>query len=336
MNEILKKLLESEILTEENRNDLQAAILEQVEEAKQAAVAQAEKEKVAAIEEATAELKVQYAKEFAESKERLVEALDTKVQTLVEAQITELKEDIERFRDLEAEYAEKLVESKQELAEKAATELDELVEALSSFLQLKLTEEFEELRESIEEEKKNQLGRKMFEAFGGVYAEYASDETTLTKLKLTETTLSEAKKELAQLKKEKEQALRESKMREVLEPLTGSHREVMETILKAFPTDKLEETYDKFIGRVLVEGATNEKKQERESITESSVRVDAKDAKDDTEALKEGEKIVTGNKQPLEESEVISEDPDAVAKTKVIVEESDLQKRLRILSGANG
>ncbi|MCX2582088.1 hypothetical protein OQ641_30260, partial [Klebsiella pneumoniae] len=60
----------------------------------------------------TAELNEAWLKE----RDTLIEALDAKVTEALTEEMAELREDIERFRDLEAEYAVKLVEAKREMA----------------------------------------------------------------------------------------------------------------------------------------------------------------------------------------------------------------------------
>jgi len=154
MNELLQKLLEAEILTEETKKDLEEAFTAARDEAI-----------TAAKDEAAADVRADLTEQWVAEKDTLVEAIDTKVGELLEQEIEELKEDIERFRDLEAEYAEKLVEAKAAMADELKADLGDLVEKIDAFLEMRLQAEIEELKEDITVVRKNQFGKKVFEAF---------------------------------------------------------------------------------------------------------------------------------------------------------------------------
>lgn len=134
MDEILEKMLSTDILSDETKNELMEAFKAELAAAKEVAIAEA---------------KVEFAEKFAEDKARLVEALDTKVTAMLQDEVTELKEDIERFRDLEAEFAARLVEEKEALGLQVKADMAQLVETLDVFLEERLTAEVVELKESI-------------------------------------------------------------------------------------------------------------------------------------------------------------------------------------------
>lgn len=291
MDELLEQMLSSEILNEETKKSLVEAF-----------TAEIEKTKGAAREEAIAEVKVEFAKQFAEDKEALVEAIDSKVTALLAEEIAELKEDIERFRDLEAEKAAEVLEIKESLGLQLKADLAQLVEAMDAFLEERLTEEVNELKESIEEVKKIEFARNLFESIEKTYREKFFDENGITakleenakQLEAKSTRLAEAEAKLSKLVREKE-------MSRVLEPLHGRPREIMEAILKSVPTEKLDEGYTNFIGRVLHESATVvESKSEKESgntsvLAESDSTVDKPDAT----------KVVTGDSPVVEQVEEV-------------------------------
>lgn len=255
MNEILEKMLSSEILSEETRTELMTAFSAELEAAKEVAIAEA---------------KVEFANKFAEDKAQLVEALDTKVTAMLQEEIAELKEDIERFRDLEAEYAAKLVEEKEALGLQVKADMAELVETLDVFLEERLGAEMVELKESIEEVKKIKFAQKLFENFESVYKERFFDETGIkAQLDESASALEKANNELNAVSKRLSDLEREKEMARVLEPLHGRPREIMEAILKSIPTESLAERYDSFIGRVLHESVTVENKSEKESVNTS-------------------------------------------------------------------
>jgi len=271
MDELLKKLVESELLNEETRKELE----EQLNTALNAKV----NEKVEKLEES---LKAEYAKRFVKEKEQLAEALDTKVEECLRAELEELKEDIERFRDLEAEYAKKLVEEKEKMAQTLQSDIRNLMEALDAYVEERLVEELNECRDSIEEVLKENYGRKIVESIGNEYRERFLSEADIEEKKLQlEAELTEAREELQNVKKQLDESIRSRKLEEVLESLSGSTRSVMEAILENVPTERLEEAYDRYIGKVLKE-ATNE-----ESEKEKGVLAEGENSKEDI--LKEGD-----------------------------------------------
>lgn len=243
MNELLKKLLESEVLSEESKNELTEAINVQMQQV----VAEAK-------EAAATEAKVELAEQWLEAREALIEALDTKVGELLAAEVAELKEDIAAFRDLEVEYAEKLTDAKLELAETVKADMSTLVEQLDSFLQLQINEEFTELKADLVEAKKLDFGRRMFESFMDEYqAKFVSEDETHQKLAEAEARLQVVTAKLNESTATKAKMERTLKLENLLEPLTGHSRSLMETILANVETKELDKQYNKFIGRVLKE-----------------------------------------------------------------------------------
>src|SRR5665811_2235266 len=138
MDEILKKLFETEVLSAEVKAELEQAFKTKLEEAVAVATASA-----------SADTKAQLSEQWVTERDALVEAIDSKVGDFLDAELGELKDDIERFRDLEAEHAEKLVEAKAEMAHELKGDLKELVEKIDSFLEIRIAAEVEELREDL-------------------------------------------------------------------------------------------------------------------------------------------------------------------------------------------
>lgn len=243
MDELLQKLLESEILTEDTKKQLDAAIKTKLNEAKVAAKLEVEKE-----------VRAQLAEQWVEERDRLVEAIDSKVSDFLVSEVAELKGDIERFRDLEAEYAEKVVENKRQLSEQLKKDMGELVDKLDNFLEIRLNAEINELKEDINVVRKQSFGKKLFEAFAEEFkSNYNDEDSAVASLRETEKKLSETLKVLSTKEKRLADLERSNKLREVLAPLTGRSREIMSAILKNTSTGQLEEGYKTFIGRVLKE-----------------------------------------------------------------------------------
>jgi hypothetical protein len=279
MNELLQKLLEAEVLSEETKKELEEAFSSQLDEAV-----------AAAKDTAAAEVRIELTEQWVTEKENLIEAVDVKVTEYVEKEMEELKEDIEKFRDLEAEYAEKLVESKAAMADELKDDLKELVEKIDAFLEMRISSEMDELKEDLEEVRKNDFGRRVFEAFSQEFVtHYSDEESTEGQLHEALERIQDLEDSLEDTERKREKIERTVKMDEVLQPLTGRSREVMEAILKNVDTINLEEGYNTFIGRVLRE--TEEVKTD-DSEKEDEVLAESEEKKGET--LDEGV-VVTGD-----------------------------------------
>lgn len=318
MKELLEKLLSSELLTEEVKTELADAIQKTISEQVEA---QVNEQKEALV--------VEYATQFAADREALIEALDTKVEEMLQEQLAELAEDISNFRDLEVEFAAKLADEKASLAEAVEKDMEKLVERLDTFLELRLSEEVEELKESIEEVRKNNLGRKIFETFMGEFEQFSTADKGLDSLQAQ---LDEAKAELvkrgellAEAQKEVAASARKDKLEAVLSSLQGRPREIMEAILVSVPTDKLEESYQKFIGRVLHESVTkNSEKESAAPAVEAPVLAEGETLETKEDSLTEGTVTLTGDSEAQPEA------------TPAKVELSESAKNMMKLAGIKG
>lgn len=311
MEELLQKLLEAEILTEDTKKELEDAFAEKLS----AAIDTAKKE-------TAADVRTELTEQWVQERDTLIEAIDNKVDGFLSSEMEELREDIERFRDLETEYAEKLVEAKAQMKNELNHDMGQLVEKIDAFLEIRLAAEMEELHEDIEDAKKKEFGRRVFEAFVGEYAaNYADDDSLEGTLRETEERLFDTQKSLRKTEEKLAMMIREDKLNRVLSPLTGRPREVMEAILRNVPTEQLDEGYKTFIGRVL-----RETKEEEASEKENG-KVLAEDASsEESEQLTENDGvIVNGNK------EEVLEETQKANKEKVLSEESRL--RLQRLAG---
>lgn len=276
MNELLEKLLEAEVLSGDTKTELEEAFKAQIDEAVEAAKA-----------EATADVRAELTEAWVTERDTLVEAVDAKVSDFLAEEMDELRADVEKFRDLEAEYAEKIVEERASMRDELKVDLGELVEQLDSFLEVRLSEELTELREDIQEQKKNDFGRRMFEAFSEEFANnYADDESLATTLSETKTRLSDTEQALEEAEDKLSAMERATKMKTVLAPLSGKQHDIMEAILKNISTDMLEEGYKTFIGRVVNDAAAAE-------AEEGNDKVLTEDAKN--EEVLENATVVTGD-----------------------------------------
>lgn len=243
MDEILKKLLESELLSEETK----AQISEQW-------TASVDAFKTQVREEVSLTVRAELAEQYIAERDELVAKVDSFVTEALVKEVAELKADIERFRDVEAEAAEKLVEAKHALAEEVAAELDDLVDKIDAFFEVRLAEELAELSEDLEIVKQNEFGRRIYEAFASTFAVAHVDEDSVSgKLQVVESKLAEAEKALNESEEQRNLLVREAKLDELLVNLTGKKRESMEMVLKNIETHRLEESYKFFISRILKE-----------------------------------------------------------------------------------
>jgi hypothetical protein len=243
MDEILNKLLQSELLSEETK----AEISEQW-------TASVETFKTQVREEVSGQVRLELAEQWAGERDELIAKVDTFVAEALTKEVEELRGDIDRFRDLEAEYAEKLVEEKHKLAGEVAVELDGLVDKIDQFFEMRLSAEMEELKEDLDVVKQNEFGRKIFEAFASTYGEsYVDEDAVQSKLTVAESKLADAEAALAKREEQINKMVREAKLESILSPLTGKKREQMAMVLKNVDTARLEESYKFFIGRILKE-----------------------------------------------------------------------------------
>lgn len=246
MDEILQKLLSSELLSEDAKAEISTQWTASVEQYK-----------TTVREEVSMEVRAEIAEQWASERDNLIESVETFVAKKLEEEVAELRVDIERFRDLEAEYAEKIVEEKHSMAETLSTELDSLVNKMDAFFELRLTEEFSELREDLDVVKQNEFGRRIFEAFSTEYSKsYVDEDSIQSKLSASIAKLEDAEQTIAKLEESQAKMVREAKMDKILAPLSGKKREQMAFVLATVETSRLEEAYNHFIGRVLKEEAS--------------------------------------------------------------------------------
>ncbi len=242
-DEILGKILESELLSEETKSEL----AEQWHEAVDAV-------KAGVREEVTAEVRTELAGQWITERDELISKVDASVAEALTRELTDRHGDIERFRDLEVEQAQKLVEEKHRLAGEVAEELDALVDKIDAFFEMRLAAEMEDLKEDIEVVKQNNFGRQLFEAYASTYAQHYVDEDAVqAKLLIAEDRNADLERRLETLEEERNKMVREAKMEQILQPLTGKKREQMVMVLKNVDTARLEESYKYFIGRILKE-----------------------------------------------------------------------------------
>jgi len=324
MDELLQKLLEAEVLSEDTKKELEGAFQAKLNEA-------IEEAKKSAGDDVRAELTEQWVGE----RDTLVEAVDAKVNDFLAKEVEELKEDIERFRDLEAEYGERLVEAKAAMSDELKDDLMELVEKVDSFLEMRLTAELKELQEDLDVQRQNDYGRRVFEAVVEEYAmNFADDESSTQSLRETQARLADAEEALEESEASRKEVERVIELERILSPLVGRQHEVMEAILRTVPTEQLEEGYKTFIGRVIRESDISEK--------EESVLAEAKkekdDDKDDDKKSKKSKKSDDkddddDDDDKVEEGVLVTGDTESLLEDFDVEQISEATKELRKLAG---
>ena len=265
MDKLLSTLFENELLAPETREQLQEALALHVKELTESV-----------RQETETRVRVELAEQWLETREQLVEAIDVQVSELVASEIDTLKESIDTFRDLEVEMAGKLLEAKADMQVAYEGDLANLLEFMDEFLEERLQSEFEELRESIEETRRQEFGRRVFESFVTEFRTMFVDDTEVDReLAAAQKQLKESQQTIAAAKRELAEVRHTTAMEAVLAPLSGTQREMMETVLTGTPTSKLQEKYDQYVGRIVRESAdakSAKTSEKRESTKSSSVK----------------------------------------------------------------
>jgi hypothetical protein len=195
---------------------------------------------------------------------------------VVEALSTEIAEFYEDKKDL-AETKVRLVrEAKNHFAKVKKDFIERSATAVSEMVSKSLKGEITALKEDIDTARRNDFGRKIFEAFANEYTtSHLNENSEVAKLlKVLDTKdkqLAEAKafaskaKTLAEsVNKEKarlvESARREKIMNELTGPLSKDQREIMTDLLESVQTDRLQKSFEKYLPSV-IDGNTPAKRK---------------------------------------------------------------------------
>jgi hypothetical protein len=198
-------------------------------------------------------------------------------QFVVEALAQEITEFYKDKQDL-AETKVRLVrEGKAELAKVKQAFVQRAAEKVQSVVSEGLRSELNSLKEDIDAARRNDFGRKLFEAFASEYqTSYLSEKSETAKLlkviDMKELAITEAAQaaeeaqalveskqaEIAQLKEAQE---RKAIMSELLAPLNGEQKEIMGELMESVKTSKLVESFDKYLPSVISNGKAPQKKQ---------------------------------------------------------------------------
>lgn len=275
-----------------------------------------------AKQEAVTKTTIELHEKYLQQREETLAALDLKVNTFLESEITALKDDIKNFRDLEEEHVMEIAKEKIRMGELLAEQIAVLVEKADAFIELRIEKEVEALKEDILETRKLDFGRRIFEAFLPEYRQQFVDGDSLEKeLHEAKTTIDSLKGKFKDVKKEKDELARKVKMESVLKPLEGNARELMESILGGIATERLDEVYKTYIGKVLKESevqqeAAQEVPQKEPTITSKETEPKAKTVTESAKPIKTytgGTFVVTGDSNQEPETTIVSEGEDLMS-----------------------
>lgn len=207
----------------------------------------------------------QMAVKFTKLEQFVVEAL---AQEIAEFH-TDKQEIAETKVRLVREGREALGKVKEQFVKRAAKLVESAVEHT-------LTKEIGQLKEDIETARRNDFGRKLFEAFSNEYqTSYLNEKSETSKLlkviDMKEMALAQANndaiqaRQLAESKEQKIQALVESKrrqevMHELLAPLAKDQKAIMKELLESVQTLKLQDSFSKYLPAVVAGEAPQKRK----------------------------------------------------------------------------
>jgi len=228
------------------------------------------------------------AKKFGKLEQFVVEALAQEI-----TEFYKDKQDVAETKvRLVREGKEQLKKVKEQFVQRAATMVDKVV---SEGLRTELTS----LKEDIDSARRNDFGRKLFEAFAAEYTtSYLNEKSETAKLlkviDMKELALAEAQNaavqaktiiesKQAEIKMLKEAQDRKEIMNELLAPLNTEQREIMGELMESVKTSRLAESFDKYLPAVVAGKAPQKKKAllEAKEITGNKVSNSIRSSEED-------------------------------------------------------
>ena len=215
-------------------------------------------------------------KELHEDQVQMASKFKTLEKFVVEALAQEIAEFHTDKQDLAQTKVKLVREGREALAQMKEKFIKRAAQLVESTVEKTLTKEIGQLKEDIESARRNDFGRKLFEAFATEYqTSYLSEKSETAKLlkviDVKELELAAAKNAVAEARlvaesKEAEvKALMESKerqeiMTELTSPLNGNQKKIMSELLESVQTTKLRSSFDKYLPAVIA-GEAPQKKQ---------------------------------------------------------------------------
>jgi hypothetical protein len=196
---------------------------------------------------------------------------------IIESLAKEINEFMEDKQDLAETKVRLIREGKAHFNKVKKAFVERSAALVSETVSKSLTREMTQLKEDIELARKNDFGRKIFEAFANEYtSSYLNEKSeTAQLLKVIDTKnkqIAEAKTFASKAKllaesvaKEKTQLVesqsRKDTINELVSPLSKAQREIMTDLLESVQTVKLRASFDRYLPSVLNEGKSTPAKQ---------------------------------------------------------------------------
>jgi hypothetical protein len=231
-------------------------------------------------------------KELRADRSRVAEHVSKLDNFVTEQLAEELREFHEDKKALVEQKVKMIRESKQQLAEAKKVFIRKAADTVESTINRVISEEVKTFHNDITAARENDFGRRIFEAFASEFG--ASHLNEAKEIKKVQKQLAEVKKELAKSKNQialtekaamitnsklriaEEKYARKEKLDALLRPLGKEKKDIMLDLLESVKTEKLEESFNKYLPSVL-----DEKKVKRTHpvLTESVVKEHTGDKK---------------------------------------------------------
>ena len=203
---------------------------------------------------------------------------------VVDSLSNEIAEFYEDKKDL-AETKVRLVrEAKDHLAKVKSKFIKDATNVVSEAVEKGLNREITQLKEDIDAARRNDFGRKLFEAFANEYSNsYLNEKSETAKLlkvvELKDKQLAEAKTQAeekqklveskdAQIRIAMDTAQRKEIMNELLGPLNKNQKEIMSDLLESVQTNKLHKQFEKYMPSVIA--GNTPAKETKATLTEGT------------------------------------------------------------------
>jgi hypothetical protein len=260
---------------------LASEISEFVEDRKQLAEAKAKmmvamKENFNSLNKFIAEQLASEIKELREDKKVYAQKQAKLEEFVVESLSTEISEFYEDKKDLTETKVRLVKEAKEGFNKIKRDFIEQSATMVSEMVSNALTKEIKTLKEDIDMARKNDFGRKLFEAFASEYSHsYLNEKSETSKLlkvvDLKDKQLAEARavavkaKKLAESKdfenkKLMESAKREKMLNDLVSPLSKDQKSIMIDLLESVQTNRLPSAFEKYLPAIIDGNAPAKKK----------------------------------------------------------------------------
>ena len=216
-------------------------------------------------------------RELHDDQKHIAENFEKLQEFVVEALAKEIAEFHTDKQDLAETKVRLLREAKSHFEKVKTSFIEKSAKLVETTVKKTLTSEISQLKEDIDEARKNDFGRKLFEAFASEYStSHLNEKSETAKLMkvvaIKDKQLAEANEKAAEANaivesKEKEiarvveNAQRTNKLNELVGPLNKDQKEIMLDLLESVKTSKLEESFDKYLPAVINGKSTPAKKK---------------------------------------------------------------------------